>query len=258
MSTQQQERRTDRDRQTPSEQSSRTETGVSDRLKRAGSLVVGTVLLLHGLRRQSVGGVVLAAVGAGVLARTLRGATESDRIDSSRLLSRRSTDEQQTAMSASRSITINESPDELYEAWRDPKTFTQIMGHFAEVTSTDEDRYHWTVHGPAGMYPSWETQIVESEPGELIRWESPPEATVPNSGSVRFRPAAGDRGTVVTLTLDFDPPGGPVGNSLLKRLNVVPETLAGHALGRFKSLVESGEIPTLEGNPSGRGQGDML
>jgi uncharacterized membrane protein len=225
-------------------------------MKRAGGLVIGTVLLLQGLRRQSVGGVVLAAVGAGVVARTLRGATESDQIDSSRLLSRSSQDEQ--PMAVSRSVTIDESPDELYEAWRDPETFTQIMGHFAEVTSTDEDRYHWTVHGPAGMYPSWETQIVESRQGELIRWESPPEATVPNSGSVRFRPAAGDRGTVVTLSLDFDPPGGPVGNAVLKQLHVVPETLAGHALGRFKSLVESGEIPSLEGNPSGRGQGDML
>jgi uncharacterized membrane protein len=157
-----------------------------------------------------------------------------------------------------RSITVGKPADELYETWRDPDVFSQVMGHFAEITATAEDRHHWTVHGPAGTDFSWETRIVEAEPGEVIRWETPDDASVSNSGSVRFRPAPDDRGTHVTLALDFDPPGGTLGNAVLKRLDIVPETLAGHALGRFKSLVESGEIPTLEGNPSGRGKGDLL
>jgi hypothetical protein len=33
---------------------------------------------------------------------------------------------------------------------------------------------------------------------------------------------------------------------------VVPRTIATQALRRFKSLVETGEIPTLEHNPSAR------
>lgn len=244
---------------TSQQQSSRMETGaVSDRMKRAGSLVLGAVLLLRGLGQRSVRGVVMALVGAGLIARTLRGGIGRDQSDSTRVPSRGPKSEEPTSMAVSRSTTIGESADELYEAWRDPEIFSRIMGDFAEVTSTDEDRYHWTVHGPAGIHPSWETRIIEDEPGEVIRWESPPDATVPNRGSVRFRPAAGDRGTIVTLSLEFDPIGGTVGNTVLKRLDIVPETLAGHALGRFKSLVESGEIPSLEGNPSGRGKGDLL
>jgi uncharacterized membrane protein len=51
-----QQRDTGVDRPSPSQQSSRTETGaVSDRAKRAGSLVIGAALLLHGLRQRSVG-----------------------------------------------------------------------------------------------------------------------------------------------------------------------------------------------------------
>jgi uncharacterized membrane protein len=161
-------------------------------------------------------------------------------------------------LAVSRSATIGKPADEHYETWRDPDVFTQILGHFAEITAIGEDRYHWTVHGPAGTDFSWETRLVEAEPGEVIRWETPDDVSVPNSGSVRFRPAPDDRGTLVTLSLDFDPPGGTLGDAVLKRLDIVPETLAGHALGRFKSLVESGEIPTLGTNPSARGSGDLL
>lgn len=158
----------------------------------------------------------------------------------------------------SRSITIGKPADELYEAWRDPDQFSAVMGHFAEVTTRDEDRLHWTVHGPFGRDISWETRIVEADPGEHLRWETPADATVPNEGSVRFRPAPGDRGTEVTLTIDFDPPGGALGNAALQRLDIVPAALAGTALHRFKALVESGEIPNLESNPSARGKGDLL
>ena len=157
-----------------------------------------------------------------------------------------------------RSIIVGKSADELYEAWRDPEQFSQVMGHFAEVTSLDEDRYHWTVFGPRDQAISWETRIVDAEPGERLRWKTPADATVLNEGSVHFHPASGDRGSVVTLSLDFDPPGGTFGNAALEQLDIVPETLVGTALGRFKSLVETGEIPTLEGNPSARGTGDLL
>jgi hypothetical protein len=44
----------------------------------------------------------------------------------------------------------------------------------------------------------------------------------------------------------------------MERLDLVPNAAAGKALRRFKSLVETGEMPTLEGNPSARGSGDPL
>ena len=44
----------------------------------------------------------------------------------------------------------------------------------------------------------------------------------------------------------------------MQRLGVVPESLAGTVLDRFKRLAETGEIPSLETNPSGRGKGDRF
>lgn len=257
MTTQTQERK--HDGPDPPRQSNRVETGgISGQITRAGAPALGAVLIFYGLRKRSIRGVAMALVGAGLLVKTVRSVSEREQNDSAQFSNQSPKSETSMPMAVSRSMTIGKTADELYDAWHDPTIFSHVMGDFAEVTSTDEERYHWTIHGPAGIDSSWETRIIEDEPGEAIRWESLSDATVPNSGSVQFRPAAGDRGTVVTLSLEFDPPGGTVGKTVLKRLDIVPETLAGHTLGRFKSLTESGEIPSLDGNPSGRGMGDTL
>lgn len=200
----------------------------------------------------------MALVGAGILAKTLLGDSGSDRTEDIEPLNRPPDAEPTKSVIVTRSATIGTPADELYDLWRDPDVFSQVMGGFADVTATGDDRYRWTVHGPADTTFSWETRVVEADPGEVVRWETLDDTSVSNSGSVQFRPAPADRGTVVTLSLTFEPPGGALASAALERLGIVPETLAGHVLGRFKSLAESGEIATLEGNPSGRGTGDLI
>ena len=221
---------------------------LSDRVKRGASGVIGLALLVHGLRRRSARGIAMALAGGWLLSRALP----------KRYRSRSEGDSGGDTEAVSRSITIGKSADDLYEAWRDPTVFSEVMGHFAEVTPSTEDRFHWTVKGPLGRMVTWETRVVESDPAEIVRWETPAKAMLSNAGEVRFREATGDRGTDVTLTLRFDPPGGPLGDAALRRLDLIPRELAGVALSRFKSLVESGSIPTPQGNPSGRGRGDRL
>lgn len=155
-------------------------------------------------------------------------------------------------------ITIGKPADELHRLWRDPQTHSRIMGDFAEVTSIGEDRQHWEVDVPLGRSVAWDAEVVEDRPGELLRWESLDGADLPNEGSVRFHPAPSDRGTKVSLQFRFDPPGGALGTTAVERLDIVPSTLATRALRRFKSLAETGEIPTLEKNPSARGTGDLV
>jgi hypothetical protein len=72
--------------------------------------------------------------------------------------------------------------------------------------------------------------------------------------SMGFDPASSDRGTTVTLRLSLDPPV----DLSLERLDVVLEALASQVLGRFKSLVETGESQTLDGNPSAQGTSDLV
>ncbi len=150
------------------------------------------------------------------------------------------------------SITIGGSPEELYALWRDPRTLPQVMGHFATVTAGADDHAHWVVSGPVKTSLQWDSQIVQEEPGRLLRWYSVQGAKVPNGGSVQFSPATGGRGTVATLEIDFHPPGGSFGQGAAKVLGIVPKVLAVKALRRFKSLAEAGEIPTLKDNVSAR------
>lgn len=210
---------------------------------------------MAGLRRRSIAGFLLAFVGSWLVRRALKSTRPAQTAQSPTITESSEDDTSETTVR--RTITIGESAEELYEMWRDPETFSEIMGHFADVSS-DGDEYEWTVHGPGGRDISWETRIVEESPGEFLRWESLGDPTVPNEGWVRFTEASGERGTTVILNITFDPPGGVLGNRVLQWLGVAPETLAGEALGRFKSLVESGEVQTLEGNPSARGRGDLL
>lgn len=223
---------------------------------RVVSALVGGVLLVFGVRRRTLLGTAAALVGGWLLHRSIPGrsplpaALGDDRGDESEATP--------VETEVERTITVGKPADELYEMWRDPEQLTQVMGHFADVSSADEDGLRWTVQGPFGRDVEWETQFVEARAGEFLRWESPEDAAVPNEGSIRLAPAPGDRGTEVTLRLQFDPPGGRLGGAAMKSSGFVPAVLAKKALHRFKSLAETGEIPTLEGNPSARGRGDTM
>ncbi|WP_224448148.1 SRPBCC family protein [Haloprofundus salilacus] len=238
--------------------------GISNRV---ASAVVGGALVLLGLRRRSLVGAVLVLVGGWLLYRggsgqRRPGLTGSESVSSvgSDRREHRDGEASPAPMDVERSTTVGKSADELDDLWRDPETLTRVVGGVAEVNLEDEDmgRYRWRVDAPLGRTLTGETRIVEDCPGEFLRWESVENAAVSTEGSLRFRPAPAGRGTEVTLRLRFDPPGGPVGGTAMNLLGFVPETLASSVLYRFKSLAETGEIPTLERNPSARGKGDLV
>ncbi len=158
-----------------------------------------------------------------------------------------------------RSITIGRSPEELYDLWFEPDTLERLAGPGGEITTVDEDeeRWQWTIPGPFEQVVTWETELVEKEPGESLRWETLEGERISSEGSIEFREAPADRGTVATLEMAVEPPGGAVTNAVVNQTDIVPKTLGSKTLNRFKSLAETGEIPSLETNPSGRGKGDL-
>lgn len=196
----------------------------------------------NGLGRLALGGAAALAVTGGVLLYR-------------RARTRASSSGPSDALVVERAITIGTSADALYQGLRQPQTLAQIVGPFAAVTPLGADRTRWTVSGPLGRRFEWETQVVESRPGELLRWESQARAPVPNRGTVTFRPAPANRGTEVVLRLGIDPPGGMLGVAVAQRFGVVPALYAAKALRRFKSLVEAGEIATTAHQPAARGDG---
>ena len=168
------------------------------------------------------------------------------------------TDADTDASTVTSAVTVMASADEAYETWRDPETQARVFSGFADVTEVDENRWRWDVSAPLGRTLSWETRALVDDPGELVRWEAVEGPALIPEGSVRFSPAPADRGTEVRLELRVDPPGGSVGRAAMERLGVLPKALTNKVLYRYRSLVEAGEMPTLEGNPSGRGRGDLI
>jgi len=56
----------------------------------------------------------------------------------------------------------------------------------------------------------------------------------------------------VHVVLKYDPPGGKVGATLAWLMGESPEVQIREDLGRFKQLMEAGEIARTTGQPSGR------
>jgi len=150
------------------------------------------------------------------------------------------------------SIVIQRSPEELYRFWRDPSNLRRFMKHVESVQATGDGRLRWIARGPGGTAVQWETLVVADRPGERIAWRSLEGSEVDMAGTVRFERAAGDRGTIVRLELQYRPPGGRLGATIARLLGRSPQQQIAEDLRRCKCLIETGEIITTEGQPAGR------
>lgn len=72
------------------------------------------------------------------------------------------------------------------------------------------------------------------------------------TGTLTFAAAPADRGTVVTAEAFFEVPGSKLLSRLLDVENPEPSILVGIFLRRLKAQLETGEMATTKGQPSGR------
>ena len=109
---------------------------------------------------------------------------------------------------------IQREAEELYDAWRHFKGLPDFMSHLQSVEEIDERRSRWTAEGPLGTTITWEAEIINERPGELIAWRSVEGSAVDTAGSVRFEPS-GEAATQVIVNLKYNPPAGKAGGSWL-------------------------------------------
>jgi len=123
------------------------------------------------------------------------------------------------------------------------------MRHLQEV-KVEGDKSHWVARGPLGIVAEWDAEIINDKPGEMIAWRSLPDSDVDTAGSVRFRPLANGRETVVTVELKYDPPAGRVGDWVARLFGESPEQQIREDLRRFKQLMETGKAETAQPQPA--------
>jgi uncharacterized membrane protein len=126
------------------------------------------------------------------------------------------------------------------------------MENLESVEVIDSKRSRWVADGPAGIDAEWEAEIINEIPNELIGWRSVEGSRIDNAGSVHFTPAAGGRGTEVKVVLRYDPPGGKLGAMVSRIFGEDPDWQVQEDLRRLKMLIETGEIATIQDQPSGR------
>jgi uncharacterized membrane protein len=152
-----------------------------------------------------------------------------------------------------RAVTINASPQELYTRWHDFQNAPQYMQHVESVQPAGNRRWHWVAKVPLLGTVAWEAEVTNDEPGRLIAWNKTQGSFLaPTGGSVRFEQKSDRPETVVQLKIDYLQFRGPIGSALGNILGQIPEQEAREDLRHFKELAEAGELPTTQGQPSGR------
>lgn len=149
-------------------------------------------------------------------------------------------------------VTIGLPVEEVFSFFRDFENLPRFMKDLKKIKILDSKKSHWVVEVKGGFKAAWDAEITSERPNEMISWKSLKGSEVETSGAVFFMRAPADRGTVVSLTLDYKIPGGKLAELATLFTGDHPLELAFINLRRLKAYLETGEIPTTEGQPSGR------
>ena len=199
----------------------------------------GATLALWGLRRASLPGLLVAAVGGALAWRGFRGwcsvygALGINRAGETPTVGN-------LGVKIDRDVVVAAPPKRLYHFWRNFDNLPRIMSHVERVEVLSETRSRWHVKVPGGFTLSWEAEIINDQPPHLIAWRTAEGTTVSHAGSVRFTPAGS--GTRIAVSLQYDPPGGALAHAVAALMDADAGRLLEHDLAEFKQALESGRL----------------
>lgn len=236
------------------------------RVERWLSVAAGSALAAYALRRRDVPGGLSALAGASLL---YRGATghcpineaigrDSAHRNGPTAIADRESDTRtrlggRRGVHVEESVTISKPVNEVYRFWRNFENLPRFMRHLESVAVREEGISHWVANGPAGIPVEWDARVINEVENKVIAWQSLEGSTVATAGSVNFEETP--RGTTIRVHFQYDPPGGKLGAAVARLFGEEPNLQVRDDLRRLKQLLETGEIATTEGQPSGRSRG---
>ena len=152
-------------------------------------------------------------------------------------------------------VIVQASPMDLYKFFSDPALGPRWMERITSAERTANDDIRWTMLAGAkddkdAKTYTWTTRVVSDVPGEKLAWRST-GGDIEEAGEVTFRELSYGRGTEVLLISEVRVPGGKVAALTAGLMARSPEQAVIEDLRHFKALVETGEVPTTEGQPHG-------
>jgi uncharacterized membrane protein len=206
--------------------------------ERGASLIAGSLMLYTGVRNRTLPGWGLALAGAALLGHGMKGRRSFWPVRNGF-----ASVPYRQGVRIDCTVTVNKPRFEVYTFWRNLENLPAFMRHLEKVRTVSDTVSHWVTRGAFDRLVEWDAQVITDAPGEMISWRSLPGSGIDNAGSVHFRDAAGDRGTVVRVALQYLPPGGPFGTLAARLFGTDPQKQVGEDLRRFKTILETGEIP---------------
>lgn len=144
------------------------------------------------------------------------------------------------------SVTIGKSVDEIAQFLADPTNFPLFMKDVKSCVQKQGTVWHWT----STNGKEWETELIKHPTPTASAWHI--IGSEDEVGAVTIEPAVGGRGSIVSMKVAHE--------KLLEGLAGWAASLVGQNenfraamdLRRLKAYLETGECPTIEGQPSGR------
>lgn len=199
--------------------------------ERIASVTIGGALAMFGIGRRTLPGVLLAAAGGALIVRGLTGRCPMYRMRAVK-----------KGITVRRAVTVQASPREVYDLWRDLRNLPRFLDHVKSVELEPGGVSHWTIEiGRKKL--EWRAEIVEDTPARRLRWRSLPGGDLDHEGTLDLYEAPGDRGTVVEVKLRYQPPGGRIVAGMLGGiLRRLPGMQLTEELSRLRMWLETGEL----------------
>ncbi|MCJ8209694.1 DUF2892 domain-containing protein [Mucilaginibacter sp. RS28] len=151
------------------------------------------------------------------------------------------------------SFTVNKPRHEVYEFWRQLDNLPLFMKHLESVEILDQTRSHWVLKLPTNIATvSWDAEIVNDEPGQVIGWSSLPGSIIDNAGKVTFKDGMEEGTTLVDVVISYQPPAGGVGTGVAHILSPLFKNMVDNDVRNFKQYMDIEETVSIAQDAEGR------
>ena len=195
------------------------------RADRMGYVVGGIALIVWALRRPSFGRAGAAGVGGWLLYQAYTGRNPMFKPLGIRVNPAPALPEATETIVVEEAITISRPRDEVFAFLQRADNLPALAGEAV--------------------------QINREVPGAELAWRATRDEKLMHFGSLELRDAPGGRGTIVSVRLEYLPSGGSLGAAISHLMGRSPQRVLADKLRRARSLLETGEVPTTNGQPTG-------
>ncbi len=141
--------------------------------------------------------------------------------------------------SVTKTLIVNAPVSQVFAFWKNFENFPRFMENIESIQTIGPDLTHWKAKGPLGTHVEWDARTTYVEENKKIAWQTE-EGQIETHGAVLFK-EIGPNQTEVTVGLEYNPPGGALGEAVAKLFSD-PEDQLEEDLQRFKAAAEGGDI----------------